>query len=465
MSSSPPSAQVRSHLPLPGTWPVWVVPAFLAFFQVVGSMGAQGGESRSGHWKRPMPGEDPHGTWGDPQYTSTPLDPLGFALLLLGPALLLLRRRHPVFTLATVGAATGLYLLRAYTYGPGLLAVAVALLSAVVAGHRLVTWVGTFTALAGYLALTAVIGVPFEQRGRADQIFPVEEPSLSGTAFALGWALVALFSGELIRMRAQRAAASARTRAEAERRQASEERLRMARELHDVLAHNISMINVQAGVALHLIDDDPQQARTALAAIKEASKEALTEMRSVIGVLRSQGETAPRSPTAGLDRLEELLGRARSAGLRVEAEITGDRRPLPAGTDLAAFRIVQESLTNVTRHSGPGPVTARVRIAYREREVAVQVDDDGQGVSLLDDHPGGSGVNGMRERAAALGGQFQAGPRPGGGFRVRATLPTDAQPTNTQPADAQPTDAQPADTQTTGHQPADNRPADEGDTP
>ncbi|MFI0353912.1 sensor histidine kinase [Actinomadura sp. 9N407] len=436
MSSSPPSAQVRSHLPLPGTWPVWIVPLFLAFFQVVGSMGAQSGESRSGQPDGSKPWGDPHGGWGEPEYTSTPLDPLGFALLLAGPALLLLRRRNPVFTLVTVGAVTGLYLLRAYTYGPGVLSVAVALLSAVVAGHRLVTWAGSFAALGGYLALTAVIGVPFEERGRAGTAFPVEEPSLGGTAFALGWALVALISGELIRMRAQRAAASARTRAEEERRQASEERLRMARELHDVLAHNISMINVQAGVALHLIDDDPQQARTALAAIKEASKEALTEMRSVIGVLRSQGETAPRSPTAGLDRLEELLGRARSAGLRVEAEITGDRRPLPAGTDLAAFRIVQESLTNVTRYAGPGPVTARVRIAYREREVAVQVDDDGQGVSLLDDHPGGSGINGMRERAAALGGDFQAGPRPGGGFRVSATLPVDAPSSETRAADA-----------------------------
>jgi signal transduction histidine kinase len=323
---------------------------------------------------------------------------------------------------------TGLYLLRAYTYGPAVFAAAVAIVAVVTAGHRLLAWVGTFAGLAGYFVLTALIGVPFDQRGRPDRVFPAEEPSLGSAAFAIAWVVVPLISGELIRMRAQRAAAAARTRAEEERRQASEERLRMARELHDVLAHNISMINVQAGVALHLIDQDPEQARTALAAIKEASKEALTEMRSVIGVLRSQGESAPRSPTAGLARLEELLGRARSAGLRVDAEIVGERRPLPAGTDLAAFRIVQESLTNVTRHAGPGPVTARVRIAYGEREVAVQVEDDGQGVSLLDDHPGGSGINGMRERAAALGGSFSAGPRPGGGFRVSASLPVDEEP-------------------------------------
>jgi signal transduction histidine kinase len=398
---------------------VWVVPLFLAFFQVVGSLGAQGRSGEGPPWARE---QVDHGGMGVP---STPLDGLGFALLLGGPALLLLRRRHPMITLAGVGAVTALYLLRAYVYGPGILSLAVAIVAAVVAGRRLIAWGGTFAGLIAYFAAASVIGVPFDERGRADRLFPVEEPSLSALAFALAWGVVPLISGELIRMRAQRSAAAARTRAEAERRQASEERLRMARELHDVLAHNISMINVQAGVALHLIDQDPRQARTALAAIKEASKEALTEMRSVIGVLRSQGESAPRAPTAGLARLEELLGRARSAGLDVDAEVTGDRRPLPAGTDLAAFRIVQESLTNVTRHAGPGPVTARVRIAYGDREVAVRVDDDGRGVSLLDDHPGGSGINGMRERAAALGGTFAAGPRPEGGFSVRATLPID----------------------------------------
>lgn len=154
----------------------------------------------------------------------------------------------------------------------------------------------------------------------------MEEPTLGGSSFVVGWALVVLVTAELIRMRGQRAAETARTRAEEERRQASEERLRMARELHDVLAHNISMINVQAGVALHLMDENPEQARTALAAIKEASKEALGEMRGVIGALRAQGETAPRAPTAGLDRLDDLLDRARSAGLEVTAEVTGRSR-------------------------------------------------------------------------------------------------------------------------------------------
>ncbi|WP_067453367.1 sensor histidine kinase [Actinomadura macra] len=418
MSSSPPHAPVRPHWPRPAQWPVWVVPLFLAFIQVLGSLVAQHGGRR----ERSGGG----GPWADHDgrdIGNRDLDPLGIALLLAGPLLLLLRRRNPVATMAATFAVTSLYLLRGYTYGPAPFSAAVAIVAAVTAGRRLAAWVGTGAALAAYFGLTAAIGVPLERRGESGRLFPVEEPSLSGTIFVIGWALVVLVTAELIRMRGQKAAEAARTRAEEERRQASEERLRMARELHDVLAHNISMINVQAGVALHLMDDNPEQARTALAAIKEASKEALTEMRGVIGALRAQGESAPRSPTAGLDRLDDLLARARSAGLRVDAEITGERRPLHASTDLAAFRIVQESLTNVTRHAGPGPVTARVRIAYGEREIEVRVEDDGRGASLLDEHPGGSGIRGMRERAAALGGTFDAGPRTGGGFAVRARLP------------------------------------------
>jgi signal transduction histidine kinase len=422
MSTSPSPVQGRPQWTRPGTWPVWVVPILGAFFQIAGSLGAQhGGRGPGGSDGGPPWGR---GDGGTAAIGHTDLDALGFALLLAGPALLLLRRRHPVVTVCATAAVTALYFLRAYTYGPAPLAVAVAMMAAIVSGHRLVTWAGTALGLAAFFGLTALIGVPAAERGQGGP-FPVEEPTLGGSSFVVGWALVVLVTSELIRMRAQRAAETARTRAEEERRQASEERLRMARELHDVLAHNISMINVQAGVALHLIDQNPEQARTALAAIKDASKEALTEMRGVIGALRAQGEAAPRAPTAGLDRLDDLLDRARSAGLAVEAETTGERRPLHAGTDLAAFRIVQESLTNVTRHAGPGPVTARVRIAYGEHEVVVLVEDDGRGAPLLDDRPGGCGVRVMRERAAALGGTFEAGPRPGGGFRVRAALPLD----------------------------------------
>ncbi|GAA2596007.1 sensor histidine kinase [Actinomadura fulvescens] len=404
------------------------MPLLILPIQIVGSFGAQRGQKAERHgpawWQdRPSPGGGGGGTGAaDAARDITLLDELGIMLLIAGPVLLLLRRRYPRETLVAVGAITAFYGLRGYTPGPVYLSLCVAMVGAVVAGHRLLAWAGTFGTLAGMLAVLWLFD------GKGDPV-DAATPNLVDSTMVVGWALVVLTGAELVRMRSTQLAERARTRAEEARRQASEERLRMARELHDVLAHNISMINVQAGVALHLMDDDPQQARTALAAIKEASKEALTEMRSVIGALRAEGESAPRSPTAGLSRLEELLDRARNAGLPVTAKTEGDPRPLPAGADLAAYRIVQESLTNVSRHAGSGPVTAEVRIAYGEHEISVQVDDDGRGVSLLDDHAGtGSGIRGMRERATALGGSFTAGPRPGGGFRVRATLPTTDEP-------------------------------------
>ncbi|MEV5574894.1 sensor histidine kinase [Spirillospora sp. NPDC052269] len=421
MSLSPPSAapgRPRSRL-RPASWPVWVVPVFLAAFQVFVTVGAA--HHRWNHRGHP----------GPPIPPVTPLDALAIALLIGGPAVLLLRRRHPVVTLAATGLITGLYFLRAYPYGPVPVTVFVAILAALYAGHRRAAWAGTLGGLGVYFAVTQLLGIDPEQRGTSTNTFPAPRPELAGVLFALGWALVVLVYGELMRMRAQRSAAAERSRAERERRQASEERLRMARELHDILAHNVSMINVRAGVALHLLDDDPEEARAALTAIKEASKEVLTEMRSVIGALRAQDESAPRSPTAGLVRLDELAARARAAGVRVEAGTSGDVRPLPAACDLAAFRIVQESLTNAARHGGPGPVTVHVHIDYGEHELTVRVEDDGRGAPGPDENDerpgGGAGLRGMRERAAALGGSFRAGPRPRGGFRVEAVLPIDAE--------------------------------------
>ena len=194
--------------------------------------------------------------------------------------------------------------------------------------------------------------------------------------------------------------------------------MRIARELHDVLAHNISLISVQAGVALHLMDDQPEQARTALTAIKQASREALGELRSVLDVLRQADDDAlPRSPTPGLDGLDQLVARAGAAGLPVETVVEGNRRSLPAGVDLASYRIVQEALTNTMRHAAASRAT--VTVALGPDTVSVEVTDDGRGGAHTDGH----GLCGMRERAAALGGTFDAGSRPDGGFRVRARLP------------------------------------------
>jgi signal transduction histidine kinase len=222
---------------------------------------------------------------------------------------------------------------------------------------------------------------------------------------------------ELVRVRREQWARDRAERAQAARRRADEERLRIARELHDVLAHSISVINVQAGVGLALLDSDPEQARTALTTIKAASKEALGEVRQVLDTLRAPGE-APRAPAPGLDRLPELVDQAASAGLRVE--VVGEAPDLLPGTDLAAFRIVQEALTNVVRHSGSRH--ARVQVGQAAGALRLWIDDDGPATGE-DAGGSGNGLAGMRERAAALGGTIEAGPRADGGYGVLAVLP------------------------------------------
>jgi signal transduction histidine kinase len=201
--------------------------------------------------------------------------------------------------------------------------------------------------------------------------------------------------------------------------------MRIARDLHDVVAHNISVINVQANTALHLMDRQPERARSALTTINEVSRQALVELRSVLGVLRAVDESEPRAPTPGLARLGDLTDSAAAAGLAVRVEECGPPAPLPADVDLAAYRIVQEALTNSARHSGG--TNATIRIAYGEGALEVEVDDDGA-LRPPARPPGqprgtGSGIAGMTERAKALGGTLQAGPRPAGGFAVRARLP------------------------------------------
>jgi signal transduction histidine kinase len=371
--------------------PAIAAPIIAGFFQVMASTGA-----------------DYH-----MRYQQRHLDIPGYVLLLAGPVALLGRRRAPVAALAVTMAVTDSYVLLGYVLGPIFLSAAIAIVSVVLAGRRVAAWIVTGSAYAvlNLLGSLSPFG-PFRMRGW----------SLGHALAALAWLLLILTAAELIRIRSERAAEARRTRTEEGRRRASEERLRIARELHDVLAHNISMINVQAGVALHLMDEHPEQARTALSAIKEASREALTEVRSVLGVLRQVDESAPRSPAPGLARVPDLVARARAAGIMVRTRTEGDPRPLPAGVDLAAFRIIQEALTNVTRHAGPG-VSATVRIAYGADELLVEIADDGRGVpgDLPD---GGNGIAGMRERVTALGGELRAGPRPGAnGFQVRASLP------------------------------------------
>jgi len=226
----------------------------------------------------------------------------------------------------------------------------------------------------------------------------------------------------------QRAEEAERTRDEAAHRRAMEERLRIARELHDSLTHSISVVQVQAGVAVHLARKRGEDVSPALLAIQEAGADAARELRATLGVLRTEED----GDGSGLGQLESLVARAQAAGLPVTVSVTGTRRTLPADVDQAAYRIVQEALTNVSRHAGHAH--ARVHLHYTPDALAIQVDDDGNGTvtgtgtgtgSSTGSRPPGPGLGlvGMRERVSALGGRLHAGPQDDGGFRVRAELP------------------------------------------
>lgn len=198
-----------------------------------------------------------------------------------------------------------------------------------------------------------------------------------------------------------------------------EERTRIARELHDIVAHSVSMMVVQAGAAEQVVDDDPDYVRRALGTIRTTGTGALAEMRRVVAMLRDGDEPGALAPQPGLDAVATLVGDARSSGLDARLDVVGEARDLPAGLDLAAYRIVQEALTNVRRHASATSV--RVALEYAESAVRIEVVDDGTG--RTDDHPGGHGLVGMRERAALYGGTVEAGSVDGRGFAVRAVLP------------------------------------------
>ncbi|MEU1473747.1 sensor histidine kinase [Streptomyces sp. NPDC005760] len=338
------------------------------------------------------------------------LDLFARSLLVIGSGLLLWRHRQPVLVVFGTAGAAMLYLGAGYPYGPVFLTVALACFSAVVAGHRKAAWSALGMLWAGHVLVAHWLYRWLPPAGD-----PAAPWGQEGVIAA--WVVAIVAVSELARTRREQWARDRAERTRAAQRRADEERLRIARELHDVLAHSISVINVQAGVGLALLDTDPEQARTALTTIKAASKEALGEVRQVLDTLRTPGD-APRAPAPGLDRLPELVSQAADAGLTVDVE--GTAPTLPPGADLAAFRVVQEALTNVVRHSGSRH--ARVRLDHDGDALRLRIDDDGPATGT-DAGGSGNGLAGMRERAAALGGTIEAGPRPGGGFRVLAVLP------------------------------------------
>ncbi|QOV40253.1 sensor histidine kinase [Streptomyces ferrugineus] len=345
------------------------------------------------------------------QHDRAELDPFARVLLFVTTGLLLWRKRYPVAVAFGTSVAATVYLGAGYPYGPVFLAVALACFNAIVMGHRKAAWTAV-----GVLWIGHALVAHWLYRWLPPSGDPAAPWGQEGVIAAWVAAIVAV--SELARTRREQWAKDRAERAQAARRRADEERLRIARELHDVLAHSISVINVQAGVGLALLDTDPEQARTALTTIKAKSKEALGEVRQVLDTLRTPGD-APRAPAPGLDRLPELVKQAASAGLTVEVE--GEPPRLPPGTDLAAFRIVQEALTNVVRHSESRH--ARVHLDHDDgATLRLRIDDDGPATGA-DAGGSGNGLAGMRERAAALGGTIEAGPRDDGGFRVLAVLP------------------------------------------
>jgi signal transduction histidine kinase len=337
-----------------------------------------------------------------------PFDLGTVALVVLAAGALAFRNRYPVPVLLTVFGTIVVYFAVGYAPGPIWITLIVAYFTAVLQGHRLVA---AIVAVAGFLVFS---WLDFLLRD-------APPPSFLAIAALASWLLVLFGAAEAVRIRRERVAEAFRMREEERRRRASEERLRIARELHDALGHHLSLINVQSGVALHLGQGLPDQVRESLSAIKEASKEGLAELRSVLDILRQEGERAPRSPTSTLSRLEDLVSQASAAGLEVRTRTEGEPRPLPFGVEVAAFRIVQEALTNVTKHAGTD--SAHVRLTWDRDRVTITVADDGGGARIASDRPPGHGLIGMRERATAVGGTLSAGRRPEGGFHVRAQLP------------------------------------------
>ncbi|MFC4585058.1 sensor histidine kinase [Sphaerisporangium corydalis] len=346
------------------------------------------------------------------------LDPLGWASAAISSGVLYLRRRYPVPVALVILAVCAAYYPLSTADGPVWPALLVALYT-----------VAAETRPTAAVVITAVTLLIFAFTG-----YQTGTPHLANAAAFLlgGWFAAAVAVGAVVHNRRAYLRAAEERKEEELLLRASEERLRIARELHDVLGHSISLIHVQASTALHSGGRHPERAPEALAAIKETTKAALRELRGTLGVLRQEEAREAAGPAPGLADVGELVERARSAGLAITLRVDGAPRPVGAEVDLAAFRVVQESLTNVTRHAAATDVTVHLR--YGEDELGVRVRDNGNGGNDRQDGHGGnggsavlagtgSGLRGMRERVQELGGEFAASGRAGEGFEVRATFP------------------------------------------
>lgn len=336
------------------------------------------------------------------------LDAAAQVILVLGGAALLVLRRWPAVFLGSEVVLSSVYLARGYPTGPLLIMVGV---GAFVFASRRGIWVTVAGAVPAAVVLVVADLVGYARAG------------VSGGAGAVaqaGWVIVPAVIGALLR---ETRSARARAAEEAAGRRVEQERLRMEREVHDVVGHGLSVISLQAGVALHVLSRRPEHARSALEAIQATSREALEELRATLtsGPIDGAG-----SYPMGLARLAEILQQVRAVGLSVDLDTSGVARTLPPEVDQVALRVVQESLTNVLRHAGPA--TAHVQVSYEPERLTVFVDDDGTAASHGHTTPTGRGLTGLRQRTVDLGGSFAAGPDPDGGWRVCAVLPTPTTP-------------------------------------
>ncbi|AXE85367.1 sensor histidine kinase [Streptomyces sp. Go-475] len=355
-------------------------------------------------------------------------DSLSLLLMALGAAALAFRRHAPMAVLALTGTLSVVESVTGDPRAPVAMSAVIALYTVASTTDRPTTW------RVGLLTMTVLTGA-------AMSAGPLPWYAQENLAI-FAWTGIGASAGDAVRSRRafvqairERAERAERTREEEARRRVAEERLRIARDLHDVVAHHIALVNVQAGVAAHVMDKRPDQAKEALAHVREASRSALNELRATVGLLRQSGDPeAPTEPAPGLDRLDELTGTFRSAGLHIEVARADQDTTLPAAVDLAAYRIIQEALTNVQKHAGP-QAKAEVSVVRVGPNIEITVLDDGSGEDTDPDSGGGHGLLGMRERVTALRGTLTTGPRYGGGFRVHAILPVkNRTPTGEDPA-------------------------------
>jgi signal transduction histidine kinase len=358
---------------------------------------------------------DPHGPHGPTFGTRTP-EVRSAVLMLVAAAALVLRRREPLAVLLATGAVSVIELGAGDPAAPVAMSAVIALYTVASRTDRPTTW------RVGLLTMGLLTG---------SAMFYGSAPWYTQENLGIfAWTGMAAAAGDAVRSRRafidairERAERAERTREEEARRRVAEERLRIARDLHDVVAHHIALVNVQAGVAAHVMDKRPDQAKEALAHVREASRSALNELRATVGLLRQSGDPeAPTEPAPGLAVLGELVTTFRHAGLPVEVARADDGITPPAAVDLAAYRIVQEALTNVQKHAGPD-ATAEVSVVRVGASLEVTVLDNGAGTGAAEKSGGGHGMLGMRERVTAIGGSVNAGPRFGGGWRVQAILP------------------------------------------